>query len=52
MTIENDALREELRALLESPQLGLPQYSADPIVLRRVGIALAKASASTLARQY
>jgi hypothetical protein len=50
MTIEDDTLREELRALLESPQLGLPAYSADPIVQRRVGNGIAQASKDVLAR--
>jgi hypothetical protein len=37
MTIENDILREQVLALMKSPQLELPDYSADPIVVRRVG---------------
>jgi len=41
MTIESDALREELRAWMRSPSIGLPDYSADPIVQRRVGRMLA-----------
>ena len=41
MTIENDRLREELRALMKSFPIGLPEYSADPIVQRRVGRLLA-----------
>ena len=35
--IEPGALAEELRALLASPQLGVPDYAADPLVARRVG---------------
>ena len=42
MTIKNDALREDLRAWMESPAIGLPEYSADPIVQRRVGRMLAR----------
>jgi hypothetical protein len=41
MTTESDALREELRAWMKSPPIGLPEYSADPIVQRRVGRMLA-----------
>jgi hypothetical protein len=41
MTIESEALREELRAWMKSPSIGLPEYSADPIVQRRVGRMLA-----------
>ena len=37
MTIETETLRADLRALMASPQLGLPDYSVDPIVQRRVG---------------
>ena len=37
MNIEPDTLAEELRALMESPQLGVPDYAADPLVARRVG---------------
>ncbi len=44
MTIEPESERGFLRALLKSPQLGLPEYSADPIVQRRVGRAVAEAS--------
>jgi hypothetical protein len=41
MTIESDSLREELRAWMKFPAKGLPEYSADPIVQRRVGRMLA-----------
>jgi hypothetical protein len=41
MTIESASLREELRARMKSPSIGLPEYSADPIVQRRVGRMLA-----------
>ena len=44
MIIENDSDRDYFRALLRSPQFGLPEYSADPIVQRRVGKALAETS--------
>jgi hypothetical protein len=37
MTFENDALREDLRAWLKSPAIGLQDYSTDPLVQRRVG---------------
>jgi hypothetical protein len=42
MTIENDILRKELRALMLSPFVALPAYSADPIAQSRVGRFLAK----------
>jgi hypothetical protein len=41
MTTESDSLRDELRAWMKSPSMGLPEYSADPIVQRRVGRMLA-----------
>ena len=44
MTIEKESERDFLRALLKSPQFGLPEYTADPIVQRRVGRAVAEAS--------
>jgi hypothetical protein len=44
MTIKNEAEREALRALLKFPQIGLPEYSADPIVQRRFGRVLAETS--------
>ena len=37
MKTEPDTLAEELRALMESPQLGVPEYADDPLVTRRVG---------------
>ena len=37
MKTEPDTFAEELRALMESPQLGVPDYAADPLVARRVG---------------
>ena len=46
MTSESDALCEDLRALLKSPTIGLPEYSADPVVQRRVGRMLAETSAN------
>jgi hypothetical protein len=45
MTIENDALCEDLRARMRSPAMGLPEYSSDPGVQRRVGRMLAAFSA-------
>jgi hypothetical protein len=41
MTIENDAFREDLRAWIRSPAIGVPDYSADLLVQRRVGGMLA-----------
>ena len=41
MTIENDALREDLRASVKSPAIELPDYSEDLLVQRRVGGMLA-----------
>jgi hypothetical protein len=41
MTIETDRLREDFRALMKSFLIGLPEYSADPIIQRRVGRLLA-----------
>ena len=49
MTVETDVLREDLRAAMRSLQLGLPEYSADPIVRRRVGKMLANFDAKFLA---
>jgi hypothetical protein len=52
MTIESDALREELRAWMKSPSIGLPEYSADPIVQRRVGRMLANFDAKFAPRAH
>jgi len=41
MTIESNALCKDLRAWMESSAMGLPEYSTDPIVERRVGRMLA-----------
>ena len=46
MIIENDSERDYLRALLKSPQFGLPEYTVDQIAQRRVGRALAETSAA------
>src|SRR5579872_6580034 len=46
MTSENDDLSEELLAQMKQPQLGVPEYSADPVVLRRLGRALSEISES------
>jgi hypothetical protein len=45
MTIENDGLREGLRAWMKPPAIGMSEYSADPIVRRRVGVMLANFNA-------
>ena len=45
MTIENDALCDDLRAWMKSPPMGLPEYSSQPSVQRRVGRMLANFSA-------
>ena len=50
MTIENNVLREDLRAWMKSPAIGLPEYSADLQVQRRVGRMLAGCGAGDLAR--
>jgi hypothetical protein len=41
MTSETDALCEDLRAWMKSPAIGLQEYSADPVVQRRIGRMLA-----------
>jgi hypothetical protein len=45
MTIEDDVLCEDLRAWMKSPAIGLPEYSANPTVQRRIGRMLANGSA-------
>jgi hypothetical protein len=47
MTIESDALRDDLLAWIKSPPIGLPEYSSDPIIQRRLGIMLARAGAKS-----
>jgi hypothetical protein len=47
MAIENNVLREDLRAWIKSPAIGLQEYSADPIVQRRVGRMLANVDAKS-----
>lgn len=42
MIIEQE--RDFLRALLQSPQFGLPDYQDDPTVRNRIGLALAEVS--------
>jgi hypothetical protein len=42
MKIENNILREELRALMLAPYVALPEYSADPIAQSRAGRFFAK----------
>jgi hypothetical protein len=50
MTITSDDLREQILALMKSPQLVVPDYSADPIVLRRVGRVIADTSVRVRSR--
>jgi hypothetical protein len=50
MTIETDALRDDLRAWLKSPAIGLPEYSADLQVQRRIGRMIANRGAENLPR--
>jgi hypothetical protein len=45
MTIEDDALRQDLCAWIKSPAIGLRDYSSDRVVQRRVGRMLAGACA-------
>ena len=45
MTIETDSAREEILALLKASDVPIPDYSADPLVLRRVGRTIAQAKA-------
>ena len=52
MKTEPDTLAEELRALMESPQLGVPDYAADPLAVRRVGKLLSEAASAVLPRLY
>jgi hypothetical protein len=44
MTIDQNALRAELRALITASMLGLPDYSFDDKAIRRVGRLLADVS--------
>jgi hypothetical protein len=48
MTIESDALQDELRALMKFSQRAVPDYASDPAVQRRVGRALANIPADVL----
>jgi len=50
MTIENDVLREDFRAWMRSPAIGLAEYSADLQVQRRVGRMIASCGAGDLPR--
>ena len=52
MIIEKESECDFLRALLKSPQFGLPEYTADPIVQRRVGRAVAEASTQPVCTEY
>ena len=47
MTYDSDRLRNELRALLASPMMGVPEYGADPLVRRRVGRMLVDAATAS-----
>ena len=51
MTIE-ETLREDLRAWMKSPPIGLPEYSADLIVQRRVGKMLATSNSKFLSQAH
>jgi len=51
MIIEQESECDCLRALLKSPQFGLPEYSADPIVQRRVGKTIAEVGQQHHARE-
>lgn len=44
MTNDTDMLRDDLRALIMSPAIGLPDYEADPVIRRRVGRLLVDAA--------
>jgi len=46
MTTENDTLREDLRAWMKSPAIGLPEYWADLLIQRRVGRMIAHCGAT------
>ncbi len=48
MKIEIDTVRAEIRALLTAPHVLIPEYSADPMVLRRVGRIVAQSKACVL----
>jgi hypothetical protein len=51
MTIENDTLRADLRAWLKSSAIGLPVYSSDLVVQRRVGRIIAKCDVFASAKE-
>jgi hypothetical protein len=46
MTADNHELCEDLRAWMNSPAIGIPEYSADPVIQRRVGKMLAESLTS------
>ena len=48
MTIERDALQDELRAMLKLSERPIPDYASDPAVQRRVGRVIAKIRAYVL----
>jgi len=47
MSHGSDSLRDELRALLASQMIGVPEYGADPLVRRRVGRMLVDAATAS-----
>jgi hypothetical protein len=48
MTIESNVLREDFRAWMKSPEIGLPEYSADLQLQRRVGRMIANCGTGDL----
>ena len=50
MTTDQDKLRDDLRALLAFPAIGIPDYAADPMVGRLVGRMIADAQTRHRAR--
>ena len=44
MTVQKDVQRAGLRAMMAESMRGVPEYSADPIVQRRVGRMLAESA--------
>jgi hypothetical protein len=50
MTIESDVLCQDFRAWMSSPAIGLPEYSADLQVQRRVGRMIARCGAGGVPR--
>jgi hypothetical protein len=50
MTIESDVLRQDFRAWMKSPAIGLPEYSGDLQVQRRVGRLISNCGARDLSQ--